>query len=627
MSTTTANTSLRVSDLNFLQIKNNLKNYLRTRPQLVDIDFDGSNINVLLDVLSYNTYYNSFYLNMIANELFLDSTTLRESAVSRAKQLGYTPRSARSSLAQVTVTVNPGDSPNEIIVPRGTQFSSTLNGTDYIYTTLSDATIVINNGSYSMVLDIYEGHIVTYTFTASATQTLFEIVEPNIDTSLMRVYVKESSGASSRTLYSLKDDITDITATSTVYYLQENINGNYEIYFGDGVLGRALSPGNVIEIEAVSTNGSAANGIRVFTSVGNVGYNKDNVSSTYTAGTTTLFTPSQGGQDKETLSSIKFTAPRSYTRQNRNVTTSDYETFLLENFSYLESVSVWSGANNVPRLFGKTIISAKPEGDFLLTVARQDEIISEMEKRSILGIEPQFVNPEFTYINLLTRVFYTPDLTSLSVDSLFSKITSEIENFESEELSRFKNKFYLSKLISNLQLSDPSITHTDTSFLLEKRFTPILNSNISYRFNLNGPINNPYNGYQGAIISRGFTISGNQNTLYFDDDGRGNLRIYRISGIEKIYIDTTAGTIDYQNGVVTINSIIFSGLADNGATELRMFFEMRNAEYVPVRNEILLFSFPSVEIFNNTLQVVTKRGVISVLGNNSPFTNSSVIVS
>jgi len=618
-----ANTSLRVTDLNFRDIKQNLTTYLKGKSEFADFDFNGSTLSTILDVLSYNTYYNAFYLNMVANEMYIDSATLRGSVSSLSKALNYLPRSARSSVATLNLTFVPNNSPAEIIIPKYTRFETRIDGVVYEYTTNQAYTVLDDDGLYRKTIDVYEGIALTYTFGFMTGQRPYFVIPlENLDTTSLVVSVRPSTGSTETIEYTVVSDITEVGSTSTVYYVQENIDQFYEIYFGDGVLGKALANGNVVTIIARECSGSAPNGASVFTALGYSGYNKLTPTTRYTADVSSVSQTATDGEEKETLESIKFNAPRSYETQNRLVTESDYKQFLLNNFSDIQSVSLWGGEENDPPYYGKVILSAKPISGFLLSNTRKTTIIQQMKKYNPMSIDVLIIDPSFIYVTPTIKVSYQSTATTLSADALLALVSAKVQSYETNQLSIFGNNFYASKFIKTIDDADTSIVSNKSTFRFEKRFVPSLSSLLTYKIDFKAAIYNPFEGYQGAVASTAFNLEGTTQELYLDDDGYGRIRLYYLDGNTKIFTNTDAGTVNYSTGIIQLNSFIFS---DYAGDEVKINIEPLEKDLTPTKSQIVLLSYPQVTLFDVSTRVITKISLLDVVGNDSPVKTDSVL--
>ena len=403
-----SNTALRIAELDFDNIKFNLKNYLRSQNQFTDYDFEGSGINVLLDILAYNTHYMSYYLNMIGNEMFLDSAILRNSVVSHAKHMNYMPSSSRAATAVVNVVIAdtlPASGLSSYTLPKYSEFQSQqIDGTNYTFVTTQAHTAALNVTSNTFTfssIEIKQGEKLTYNVavTAGNTKRRFLIPSANVDTTTLDVVVRASSVDTAEQVYSLAEDTLDITANSTVYFLEEDPSGQYAIYFGDGYIGRNLSDDNIVQLTYIDTSGEASNKANSFTLVSGTGNFSNVVVNSVSA--------SAGGAYKESIEKIKYTAPKYYTTQNRAVTTSDYEILLSKDYPNIQAASVWGGEENIPVQYGKVFISLVPKAGYVITDIEKRRIIKELlENRNVVTITPEIVDPDYLYLKLYVVMHY-----------------------------------------------------------------------------------------------------------------------------------------------------------------------------------------------------------------------------
>jgi hypothetical protein len=484
---------LRVTELDFDTIKSNLKNFLKSQNEFTDYDFDGSGLSVLLDVLAYNTHYNAYYLNMIANESFLDTALLRNSVVSHAKKFGYVPRSASAARATINFTVNSLNStPGSLTLPRGYTFlSSLLDNKVYNFVTLEDTTVTKTGTSFVFSnLKIYEGFLSQYSFNHSQSSNpkqIFTIPETNIDTSTLKVTIQQSSSNTDTVVYNLASDVINLTANSNVYFLQEGINDQYEIYFGDDIIGKKIPDGGVINVTYLSTNGSLANRANNFVGTAPV--------SSFTTFSVIPVAASSGGSERETVDQIKFAAPLQFTSQNRAVTKNDYIKLIQQRYPQFDAVNVWGGEENIPPVYGKVFISAKPKLGFEVSDTEKDYFINEIIKPvSVLTVTPEFVDVDYNFIKLISSVYYDPTKTSLNLSTLQSKVTNSINFFANSNLNKFNSLFSSSKLRTDIDNSDNSIQSNELEIFLSKRFRPVLNQTNTYVLDF------------GMELSRGTTL-------------------------------------------------------------------------------------------------------------------------
>jgi hypothetical protein len=480
---------LKIAELDFEQIKNNLKNYLRSQNEFSDYNFEGSGMAVLLDLLAYNTHYMSFYLNMVANEMFIDTALTRPSVVSHAKLLGYTPGSRVASQATINVAFQEvsGGANSAMTLPRFTRFvTSPKDGKSYVFVNTETRVVSKNNAGYFNFegVKLKEGQPVGYTFTYDSTNNpkqIFELPDAGIDLDTLVVQVQRSNQNANLETFVLAEDATEVLTDSPVYYVEENRNGKYQIYFGDGVIGKQLVQGNIVIVSYIVTSGDAANGIRVFRLA-------DNVKPGSTP-TITLLTESSAGRLEESIENIKFTAPKSFIAQNRAVTKNDYIAMINKNYPYFDSVTVWGGEEAVPPVYGKIFFSVKPRGNYEITETEVEYLKNDVIRPvSVLTVTPEYVPADYNYLNFVVDVMYDPRKTTLTAGAIQTAVRSAIVGFVDENLNTFNNTFKASKLIRAIDDADPSIENNSTKIYIEKRFRPELNQSKSYRLDFYVPL-------------------------------------------------------------------------------------------------------------------------------------------
>ena len=494
-----ANTNVQIAELDFAAIKNNFINYLKGQSTFKDYNFSGSALSTLLDVLAYNTQYNAYYLNMVGNEMFLDTALLRDSVVSHAKLLNYTPRSNISPSAIINVTVY-GITTSSLTLPQYTNFmSGAINGVNYNFVTPQTTTVNTQNGvAYFTNIELKEGNPSSYSFTVDSTTNpnyIFEIPDPAIDTSTLQVVVQQTSSNTAYQTFTQATSYLNLTSNSTVYFLQEGLNGNYQLQFGDGILGQQLNDGNIIQVSYISTNGSSAVGANSFVLVDSVtGFS--NVSITPVSSAT-------NGSDKETIDSIKFTAPKSYASQGRAVTKEDYINIIQQNNIGVtfDAVNVWGGQENNTPVYGQVFICLKPSGAYTLTDTQKQRLITDViQPVSMMTVVPTIVDPDYNYIQVNANVVYNPKLTVLSSSQLQALITSAINAYSSNYLNTFNSIFSTPILNNYIQNVDPSIITSEISIRVQKKFYPILNVPTTYTLNFGVPL-------QRGILTTGLISS------------------------------------------------------------------------------------------------------------------------
>lgn len=483
-----ANNSMRVADLDFLSIKENLKTFLRGQSEFTDYDFEGSGMSVLLDVLAYNTYYNSFYLNIAANEAFLDSAQIRQNILSHAKNIGYVPASRQGAVAKINILATPSNTEdtdiNYVILDKYTKLlGKDIDGVNYPFVTVNANSAYKSNGSFAFPnVFVRQGEVVTLQYPFGTTRR-FEIPSANVDTSTLVVSVQQSSSNTYTTQYSHATDLTEIAANSTVYFIEENENLNYTITFGDNVIGKTPANGSIVNITYLDTVGTVANSISSFTFTDPVaGLFSDNV-------TVTSVLSSYGGTDKETDEQVRFRAPYAYTAQNRAVTKLDYESLLIKDYNNIESVSVWGGEENDPIVYGKVYLSIKTRGNFALSQIEKDRIKNELiTERNVVTVIPEIVDPDYVFIMVHGRVTYDPSKTSKTANQLLTTVRNAIQQYNNEKLNTFKSTFIKSKIQYYIENSDPSITGSDITIYVQKRQDIINNAVRNYTINFAMPL-------------------------------------------------------------------------------------------------------------------------------------------
>lgn len=487
----TGNTSLRVTELDFSSIKNNLIQYLQNQNTFQDYNFQGSGMSILLDILAYNTYYNAFYLNMMANEAFLDTAQDRKNILSHAKIINYVPGSAKGAQSLIDIKVTPGNGENPnvnyIVLNQYTKLmGADINGINYPFTTVNANTAYKVDGSFNFSnVVIKQGEVITHQYAVDANNVTgrYQIPSANVDTSTLTVTVQESASSTQTTQYFLATDITEIRSNTAVYFIEEDQDLNYTIYFGDGVLGQKPANGNIIQVTYLDTVGSAANSIQKFVFTDPIaGLFKNNVKVTVTEG-------SYGGTDKESIEAIRFRAPYYYTAQNRCVTINDYESLVTKDFPDVEAVSVWGGEQNVPPVYGKVYLSLKTRGYYQLTQLEKENIKNALiTNRNVLTVIPEIVDPEYIFIQIGGNIYYNPSLTTKTDAVILNEVKTSIFTYAQNELYNFHSTFVLSKLQNYIENVEPSITASDVTIYLQNRVLLVPGTTQSYTINFNTPL-------------------------------------------------------------------------------------------------------------------------------------------
>ena len=595
-----SNTNITVTSLNFDEIKDGLKNFLRAKPEFQDYNFEGSVVSTLLDILSYNTYQNAFYTSMVGNEMFLDSATLRPNVVSRAKMLGYTPRSARGAQAEVTITLTGVPSTvSSVTIPANTAFTTTIDGEDFLFSTNVD-NVVLSANSFSANVTITEGQPLTHKYTTDGTNPQRYIIpNENVDTTTLTVQVQSSETDTTKTVYTLADDITSVQSNSNVYFLHEADANKYEVVFGDNILGRSPIQDNIVILNYKTTQGENGNEVLPgnFTAPGSIaGYNF----------TSSVVAQSSGGANNESIESVKFNAPNNFETQNRAVIANDYKKIILRDNADISSLSVWGGEDNVPAVYGKVYVSAKPKVGTTISTDRKNSIKGLLKKYNTLSIDVEFVDANYLYVNPTITVRYNPNATTLSAAGVQNKTIRAVIDYEENALGTFNNdRFRFSQFLKEIDKSDDSIISNETTITMEKRFLPNLNTSSTYTLAFNNPFSHPHEGHSTVISSTKFTFQGIEECA-FDDDGFGNLRIFHIVDNARTYLNKFAGDIDYKNGTLTVKS--FLPTAYEGS-EISIYASPAGLDVQAIRSIILLIANAKVTVVNDTTSVIAAETV------------------
>ena len=587
---------LSVTEFDFDEVKDNLKLFMRNQTEFKDYDFEGSGLSALLDVLAYNTHYLGFNANMMANEMFLDSSQLRSSVVSHAKTLGYTTRSATAAKATVDVSLNTSNT--SATMPAGTVFTSSVGDTSYQFVTIQSVTALLQGSiiPFDNVI-IYEGSYVSsrYTVDVQNVEQRFLINDDRVDTTTLTVRVQNSLSDSTLTTYTLATDISGLTSTSNVYFLQEVEDGKYEIYFGDGILGSLVEDGNIVIMNYVVTNKGAANSAAVFTSSSAI----DTVNSVNVR----LVSPAAGGAEPESIESIKYNAPLDYASQGRCVTTEDYKTYVKQLFANTQSVSVWggedgsfsnvTGASDIAE-YGKIFISVKSITGLNLNETQKAQLVSQLSQYTVASLTPVIVDPSVLNLIISVNFKFDSNATTKNAGALESIVSSTITNYNNDYLKVFNSVFRHSQFTSLIDASDTSILNNVTTIALGSFYTPDTSGTYSFTVNFGNQLYHPHDAHNstsgGIIASTGFYIQDNTNEMFFDEDGSGNLRIYYLDSGARTYYDLLAGTVDYVTGLVSVNPIYITNVSnvdDNISTAIRLTASPASVDIVSTRNQIV----------------------------------------
>jgi hypothetical protein len=484
---------LKVTELDFDTIKTNLKNFLKQQQQFQDYDFEGSSLNILLDILAYNTHYNAYYLNMVANESFLDTALLRDSVVSHAKSLGYVPYSRRAPVATINFSVETFNTTSgTCTLPEGFSFiSNQIDNRSYNFVVLQDTLVTKSNTKYIFEdLPIYEGQYITYAFNydqSSNPKSVFELPDENIDTTTLKVSVNPNSSNTTTIVYQKVTDVLDIGPASEVFFLQEGRGGFFQIYFGNGVVGKKLPDGAIVTCKYLVTDGQDANKANNFIATSTV---TDSTGITYANFVITPKTAASGGAERETVDSIKFSSSARFSTQNRLVTNKDYATYVLNNYPNIDSISVWGGEDNDPPVYGKVFLSLKPKENYYISEDEKQRIIAEViNPKSIISVSAEIIDPQYLYFVIEVDARYDIRKTTVSEQSLKESIKEAIIQYSNTYLNKFSGRLVDSKLETAIDNVDQNaIIGNQLTIKAQKKFTPKLNQNATYEVNFDIPL-------------------------------------------------------------------------------------------------------------------------------------------
>lgn len=564
----------QVSNLDFNDIKLALKDYLRAQTDFTDYDFEGSTWSVLLDVLAYNTYYTAFNTNLVVNELFLDSASLRDNVVSIAKQLGYTPKSVSAPKAFVTFNATfSASAPSVAVLRAGSAFTTVFDGTLYQYTLIDDVSAPVSNGVATFQnVEVYEGSLITnsYVINTALKSTRYLIQNQGVDTARMRVKVYPQQGSTAFEYFKQAENILDINSQSNAYFINEIEDENYELFFGDGILGKKLENGQFVEVQYLVSNGPATNGAKTFVFNGVI---DDKDGNAYQLSTTiTSVTPATGGEAVESIDKIKYNAPRFYGTQNRAVTAQDYAAIVRNIYPAVADIITYGGEQEQPPEYGKVKIVVKPSNSNLLSSFVKSEIKKELKKYMVGSVIADIIDPSILYVELTSKIYYDGQRTTLLPEEIVSQVRSTIESYiEVSDTEKFNGKFRYSKYVGVIDDADRAINSNQTSVMMRKDFYPFINSTTYYEVCFQNAF---YEACEGPTVqSTGFRISEYPDyTVYFEDrDGR--IVLYRIDEFNglKLVLNDNAGYVKYDEGEVVLTDLtIIKGSSEDNRISIRV---------------------------------------------------------
>ena len=583
---------VQVNNLDFNEIRTALIEYLRADSDFTDYDFEGSTLSVLIDLLAYNTYYTAFNTNMVVNELFLSSATLRDNVVALAKQLGYNPKSITAPVAYVNFDAQfPESSPNVIFLKKGTGFTTIFDENLYQYVVVEDqeAPVVEGVANFRNV-PIYEGSLVvdSYTVNNSLQSQRFIIENPGADISSVRVKVFDSENSSFYEFYEYSDNILNVTKDSKVYFIEEIEDEKYELFFGDGVLGRKLSNGEFIEVTYIVTNGPATNGAKSFTFAGvleDVGGSSNYPVNISIFNNTSI--PADGGANIEPISNIKFNAPKLYGTQDRAVTAGDYASIVRKIYPAISDIITYGGEEARFPEYGKVKIVIKPKNSARLSSVTKKEIVRKLKPYMVASVTPDIEDPSIVYIELTTSVFYDRSKTTQRPEEIRSKVISALNQYiELSDTEKFNGKFRYSKIVGVIDKADRSINSNTTTVMMRKDFYPQINSQSFYEICYQNSFATPCDDI--AMFSTGFVVSEYPDTTVYLEDRAGKIVLYKLDSLtgEKIVLNDSLGTIDYDKGELMMYDLtIIKGTFNDNRIEVRV--KPRSKDIIALRNVYL----------------------------------------
>ena len=568
----------QVNNLDFADIKTALKEYMRAETEFTDYDFEGSVISQLIDVLAYNTYYSAFNANMVVNELFLDSSTLRDNVVALAKQIGYSPKSITSPKAAINMQLlfTGNTSPSSVVLEAGTGFITNYDDSLYEFVLSEDyKTEVVNNTATFNDLPVYEGSlIVTRTTVDTSLENQRFIIDNNkADVSTLKIKVFEDSSSSISNTYEKADSILSVGATDRVYFLSEVEDEKYEIFFGDGVLGEKLGNNNIVEISYVITSGPSTNGAKSFVFNGTITDGDGNLlNSPFSVNSLTTSSAASGGAEIESISNIKFNAPKYFGSQNRAVTSNDYSAIVRKIYPAISDIIVFGGEDQEPPAYGKVFLSIKPTEAASLSSFTKNQLTTELKKYTVASIRPEFVDPSILYVELDSNIYFDGTKTKLLTTEIASKVSTGIVDYlKTSRTEKFNGKFRYSKFISVIDGVDRAINSNDTTITMRKDFIAQINSSSYYEICYKNPFLKDCDS--SVVSSTGMTVFEHPNYTSYLEDRNGKLVLYRLDSItgDKILLNDSVGDVNYDKGEIQIYDFtILKGSFSDNRIELRV---------------------------------------------------------
>ncbi len=619
------NAKLSVSDLDFDSIKSNLKTYLATQDQFKDINFEGAGINILMDLLAYNTHYQGFYTNMVANEMFLDSAIKRDSIVSLAKHLGYTPRSVTAPT--VTVDVYTTGASLTDSVEYGDIIKGTQGDTSYDFSVMSTVGYTLDSAgaTYAPNVTLKQGKIETQSYIFDDRTSSKYVIPAVADTSTLTVRVQTSTDDSTgyADAWTLADNLNTVAKTDKAFHVQEIDEGEFEVYFGDNIVGKKPDNGNVLILQYLNTKGTEANGVG---SADKEGARVFSLSDS----TVKVLSAAAGGADAETTKSIKFYAPKTYSAQDRSVTAKDYEGLVIRDYADIESVYVWGGEDNDPPEYGKVFLSIKPLSGLTIDETKKQEIIDDIIKKSnVVTVRPEIVDPDYLFLLVESKLVYDRSQTVLGAESIMGLVRTSILDYIDNDLEKFDKDLYFSKLTKLMDEASDSLVGNDTTIKLQRRFVPRLNATANYKIEFGNPIHHPHDGHMsGVVMSTGFSYKDDDNNVftgYLQDDGYGNIEMWKVgTNGEKImvYSGTNAvGTVNYETGLVEMTE--FRPIAFIADSNIKINVQLADKNVFASRSRILTIDGNDPQAISLSIQDKASAGGTSRSSSSGTSSSSS----
>ncbi len=590
---------INATELDFDAISDNIKTYLKGQERFKDYNFEGSNLNVLIDMLAYASHVSGVNTNIAASELFLDSAQIRKNVVSRAKDLGFVPASEKASGAKIEIKMSNIKKPdgtiptaNDMTLPRGHNFQTVYDGITYNFVNTTSVVPTRDNVNFSYPdVNLVQGQYITdsFVFDTQIKNAKFVLSNARVDRSKLEVSVN-SNGIVSK--YALSTEVSTITSSSRVFYAQENEEGFLEIYFGDDVLGKGLVDGDLISATYITVDETHADGAKLFTMI-------DAINGFSTPTITTLENAS-GGSEKEDIESIKFKATKFYTSQNRLVTLNDYKAKVSEYYPNADAVAVWGGEDNDPPEYGKVFISLKPQNADYLSTGEKAEVQTKLNQLNMLTVRPVIIDADIVKILLTTTFKYNQNDTTLSKGELETIVRNSIVNFDNTNLNNFDSIFRHSNLVKDIDASNTAILSNITNVRLRKKKTIEISKSEGLVINFGNGFYHPHDGHNkssgGILTTTGFKVDGDTvNTYFFDDDGSGVVRRYSIQGGVRVFADQNAGTIDYTSGKVSIDAIKFTSTVNND-TSIDFTIIPSSYDVVAIRGSLIDISVDDIKV-------------------------------